>query len=584
MKSFFKIVLATFVAIVIAAIVAVFLLFGFIGAIAASSDGETAIKPNSVFRLSLNGQIVERSEDNPFASFFGEYTHKPTISGLDDILAAIKKAKSNSNIKGIYIESGSLMAAPATLREIRQALADFKTSGKFVYAFGSFYTQGAYYVSSVADKIYLAPEGMINWHGLSVQTTFFKGALDKLGIDMQVVRVGAYKSAVEPFITNKMSDANREQVTAFSHSIWQTVLGDVSASRKISVDKLNEYADQEMSFQPSALSVTYHLADSLLYDDGMQQILKQKLNMNKTEDISFVDLAAMKKAPDTEKLSKDKIAVVYAFGGIDDGDSDGINSDELIKTLADVRNNDKVKAVVLRINSPGGSALGSELIWREVSLMKAKKPVYVSMGDYAASGGYYISCAADTIIAQPNTITGSIGVFGLIPNISGLTKKLGLTFDGVKTNRLSDMPNVERAFTPEERNILQTYVNNTYATFVNHCAAGRRMTPDAVKKIAEGRVWTGEQAKAIGLVDQLGTLSDAVTLIAKRAHLAAYNVEQYPHQKTFFEKLMKGLDTKMETRVEKAQLGEYYEYLHQMRTVVRMKGVQARLPFFLSFE
>jgi protease-4 len=584
MKSFFKMVLATFVALIVASLVMFLIAVGIVSVVASSSESNTSIKSNSIFQLSLSGEVVERSEDNPFNTLLGIYTDKDVSMGLNDILTAIHKAKTNDNIKGIYIKAGALLAAPATLREIRYALIDFKTSGKFVYAYGTVYTQGAYYVASVADKIYLNPAGMLNWHGLSAQTTFYKGALDKLGVNVQVIRVGAFKSAVEPFINTKMSDANRLQVTSFMGSIWQILLKDVSASRHIPVEQLNAYADKDMTFQPASEAVADHLVDSLLYDDGIQSLLKKKAGIEASASIPFVKLNAMMNAADSTPYAKDKIAIVYAAGEIDGQGSSDIDSEKLIKTLADVRTDDNIKAVILRVNSPGGSALGSELIWREVSLIKAKKPIFVSMGDYAASGGYYISCDADTIIAQPNTITGSIGVFGLIPDVQGLTKKIGISFDEVNTNKMSDMPNLTRPFTPEERDLMQAYVNNTYETFVNHCAQGRRMTPDAIKKIAEGRVWTGEQAKQNGLVDILGNLHDAVTLIAKRAHLTNYSIAIYPKQKSFMEKLMDGLNSDVTTRVQKVQLGEFYPYFMQLHEIIHLEGVQARMPYYLQIK
>ncbi|MBB3187509.1 signal peptide peptidase SppA [Microbacter margulisiae] len=584
MKSFFKMVLATFVAIIAATLIIFLIGIGIVTAITTASESQTDIKPNSVFQLSLSGQIVERAQDNPFNTIIGTYTNQDLSMGLNDILTAIHKAKTDKNIKGIYIKAGALLAAPATLREIRQALIDFKQSGKFIYAYGNVYTQGSYYVASVADKIYLNPAGMLNWQGLSAQTTFYKGALDKLGVNVQVVRVGAFKSAVEPFIDTKMSDANRLQVTSFLGSIWQTLLQDVSSSRHIPVDQLNAFADQDLAFQPASQAVSDHLVDSLLYDDGIKSILRKKLDIGESDDIPIVKLSAMKNAPDDQTYAKDKIAIVYAAGEIDGGSTDGINSEELVKTLAKVRNDDNVKAVILRVNSPGGSALGSELIWREVSLIKAKKPIFVSMGDYAASGGYYISCDADTIMAQPNTITGSIGVFGLIPDVQGLTKKIGISFDDVKTNKMSDMPSITRPFTPEERDLMQAYVNNTYETFVDHVAQGRHTTPDAIKKIAQGRVWTGAQAKQNGLVDLLGNLNDAVNLIAKRAHLTKYNIAVYPKQKNFFDKLMEGLNSDVETRVQKAQLGEFYPYFKQLHEIVRMQGVQALMPMYIEIK
>ena len=584
MKSFLKIVLATFVAIILASVLLFFIFLGILGGIAASSSGETAIKPNSVFVIDLNGQIVERSEDNPFASLLGQYSNKTQETGLNDLLIAIKKAKNNENIKGIYIEAGALMASPASTREIRQALTDFKKSDKFIYAYGSTYSQGAYYIASVADKVFLSPQGMVNWHGIAIQEAFYKGTLDKLGVEMQVIRVGAYKAAVEPFITTKMSDANREQITAFTGSIWKTTVADVATSRKLTPEQLNQFADQGIAFKPTDEFIKAHLVDSLLYDDGIQNYIKKKIGVKESDDLSLVKLDAMKNAASDEKVSENKIAIVYAFGGIDTGSSDGISSKELVKTLAKVRKDDKIKAVVFRVNSPGGSALGSELIWREVSLIKAKKPIFVSMGDYAASGGYYISTPADMIIAQPNTLTGSIGVFGLIPNVGGLTKKVGISFDEVKTNKFSDLPNVQKAMGNEEKELMQAYVNHTYETFVNHCAKGRRMTPEAIKKIAEGRVWTGEQARQIGLVDALGNLNDAVTLIAKKARLTTYNVVEYPKQKSFLEKFMSSLDPGMEERVQKAQLGEYYPYLKQIREVSSLQGIQALMPLYITVK
>jgi protease-4 len=584
MKNFFKIVLATFVAIVAAGLIAFIIGIGVITAISSASKTQTTIKPNSIFQLSLSGEVVERSAEDPFETIFGTLANQDLTIGLNDILSAIHKAKVNDNIKGIYIKTGALIAPPATLRTIRQALIDFKSSGKFIYAYGNIYTQGAYYVASVADKVFLNPAGMLNWQGLSAQTTFFKGALDKLGIQVQVVRVGSFKSAVEPFINTKMSDDNRLQVTSFLGSIWNTMLQDVSQSRHLSVDQLNALADEDMAFQPAAKVVSSHLADSLMYDDQMQTFLKSKVGMNNDDPLSLVKLNVMKNASEKSSYSKDKIAIVYAVGEIDGPSPDGINSEELIKTLADVRRDDRIKAVILRVNSPGGSAMGSELIWREVSLIKAKKPLFVSMGDYAASGGYYISCNADTIMAEPNTITGSIGVFGLIPDVQGLTNKIGISFDDVKTNKMSNFPTFTRPFSPEERDLMQAYVNNTYQTFVEHVARGRHKTVDDIKKIAEGRVWTGEQAKQIGLVDLLGNVDDAVRLIAHRAHLTQYQLVYYPKQKSIVEKLMDNLNEGVETRVEKAKLGAMYPYFKQLREAIQLQGVQALMPFSLQVK
>jgi protease-4 len=587
MKQFLKFTLATIVGIIIASLLGILIMFGIIGAIAGSSETTTVLKPNSVYEIDLEGTLVDRSQDDPFSSAFAEamgQTAQKTI-GLDDVLANIEKAKNDDNIVGIYLKGGSLNGGFASIKEIRNALIDFKKSGKFVVSYADNYSQKMYYLVSVANKILINPQGMLELKGLSAESMFLKNTLDKLGVEMQIVKVGTYKSAVEPLVNTKMSDANREQVTVYLNSIWKTLLTEVSASRKISVEKLNEYADEMMMFQPTAKAKEYALVDSLVYLDQVDSILKSSAKLvDKDQELKFVKNSAMTKLPDTGKFDKNKVAVIYAIGEITDEAGDGIVAKDLIKTINDVAKDSAIKAVVFRISSPGGSAYASEQIWHALSMLKAKKPLIVSMGDYAASGGYYIACMADKIVTQPNTITGSIGIFGVIPNIKGLNEKLGLTYDGVKTNKLSDAISINRQFTPEERSLMQNYINRGYELFVKRCADGRKMTTDQIKAVAEGRVWTGEDALKIGLVDKIGGLTDAIKLAVDKAKLKTYNVSEYPEKESFETKLMKSFSQDIETRFMKAQLGEQYNIYMQIKNLSKMNGIQARLPYDLNIR
>ena len=503
-----KMTFASIIGMVIAGFVLLIIGISVIGGMVATTEVATVVKENSVFVLDLKGSVVERYEDNPFEQLLGE---EITTRGLEDILASIEKAKNDPKIKGMLINAEAFACSTASLQDIRTAIANFKESGKFVVAYSGAYTQGAYYVSTVADKVFLNPSGSISWHGLSAQTMFLKDLLAKVGVKMQIFRVGTYKSAVEPFIATEMSPANREQTLAFTQSIWNEIVSEVSESRNISVEKLNEMADKCMDFQPAEAYVENGLADQLMYKDEVLSYLKKLTNISEKSTLNTLTLDDMKNlaVPSTAK-SRDVIAVYYAFGEIDnaaDPYNEGIVSEKVTKHLRDLRNDDNVKAVVLRVNSPGGSAYGSEQIWREVSLLKEKKPVVVSMGDYAASGGYYISCAADWIVAQPTTLTGSIGIFGMIPDASELiTKKLGVKIDGVKTNKLADMGDMSRPFNAEEGALIQGMVNSGYELFTKRCAEGRNMPIDSLKMIAEGRVWSGEMAKELKLVDELGNL------------------------------------------------------------------------------
>lgn len=587
MKQFLKFTLATIVGIIITTLLGILILFGIVGAIAGSKESVTELKPNSVYEIKLEGNLIDRSEDDPFSAALAEAmgTSSEKTMGLDDLLANIEKAKNDANIVGIYLNGGSLSGGFASFKEIRNALLDFKKAGKFIVAYADNYSQKDYYLVSVANKILINPQGMLELKGLSAQTMFFKNTLDKLGIEMQIVKVGTYKSAVEPLITTKMSDANREQVTVYMGSIWKTFLTEVSAARKISVEKLNAYADEMMMFQPTEKAKQYGLVDGLAYTNEADSILKSFVKgLEKDKDVTFVKHSAMTKLPDTSKYDKNKVAVIYAVGEITDADGEGIVARDLVKTINEVAKDSAVKAVVLRVSSPGGSAYASEQIWHALNILKANKTLIVSMGDYAASGGYYISCMADNIVAQPNTITGSIGIFGVIPNISGLNEKLGLTYDGVKTNKMSDAITVNRKFTPEEHNLMQNYVNRGYELFVKRCADGRKMKTEQIKAIAEGRVWTGEDAIKNGLVDKIGGLNDAIALAVAKAKLKTYNVSEYPEKETFESKFMKSFGDDVEARFLKAQLGEQYKLFKQVRNLDKINGIQARLPYDLNIQ
>lgn len=587
MKQFLKFTLATIVGIIITTLLGILILFGIIGAVAGSKESVTELKPNSVYEIKLEGNLIDRSEDDPFSAALAEAmgTTSEKTMGLDDLLSNIEKAKNDANIVGIYLNGGSLSGGFASFKEIRNALLDFKKSGKFIVAYADNYSQKDYYLVSVANRILINPQGMLELKGLSAQTMFFKNTLDKLGIEMQIVKVGTYKSAVEPLITTKMSDANREQVTVYMGSIWKTFLTEVSAARKISVEKLNAYADEMLMFQPTEKAKQYGLVDGLAYTNEADSILKTFVKgLEKDKEVNFVKHSAMTKLPDTSKYDKNKVAVIYAVGEITDADGEGIVARDLVKTINDVAKDSAVKAVVLRVSSPGGSAYASEQIWHALNILKAKKTLIVSMGDYAASGGYYISCMADNIVAQPNTITGSIGIFGVIPNISGLNEKLGLTYDGVKTNKMSDAITVNRKFTPEEHDLMQNYVNRGYELFVKRCADGRKMKTEQIKAIAEGRVWTGEDAIKNGLVDKIGGLNDAIALAVAKAKLKTYNVSEYPKKETFESKFMKSFGDDVEARFLKAQLGEQYKLFKQVRNLDKINGIQARLPYDLNIQ
>ncbi|MCM0323601.1 signal peptide peptidase SppA [Bacteroides fragilis] len=592
MKDFFKFTLATLTGIVLSGIVLFIIGIATLVGIISSSDTETVVKKNSVMMLDLKGILVERTQES-LEGLLGKFTGEAgNTYGLDDILASIKKAKENDNIKGIYIQASWLDAPYASLQAIRTALEDFKESGKFVVAYSDNYTQGLYYLSSVADKVMLNPKGMIEWRGLASAPIFYKDLLQKLGIEMQVFKVGTYKSAVEPFTSTEMSPANKEQVTAFIGSTWNQILDGVSASRKIEKDSLNAYADRMLMFYPSDESVKCGLADTLIYQNNVRNYLKTLVKIDEDDRLPILgldDMINIKKSVPKDK-SGDILAVYYASGEITDYDGsatsdEGIVGSKMIRDLRKLKEDDNVKAVVLRVNSPGGSAFASEQIWHAVKELKANKPVIVSMGDYAASGGYYISCAADSIIAEPTTLTGSIGIFGMIPNVKGLTEKIGLTFDVVKTNKFSDFGNLMRPVNGDERALLQMMISQGYDLFVSRCAEGRHMTKEGIEKIAEGRVWTGEMAKGIGLVDELGGIDKALEIAARKAELKGYTIVSYPTKKDILSTLLDVQPNNyVESQVLKSQLGDYYKDFNLLRNIKERAMIQARVPFELNVK
>lgn len=592
MKDFFKFTLATVTGIILSGIVLFIIGIVTVFGIVSSSDTETVVKKNSVMMLDLNGTLVERNQESLEGVFSKLMGNDSGTYGLDDILASIKKAKENEDIKGIYIKATSLGTSYASLQAVRNALADFKTSGKFIVAYSDNYSQGLYYLSSVADKVLLNPKGMIEWRGIASAPIFYKDLLEKLGIEMQIFKVGTYKSAVEPFIATEMSPANREQVTAYVNSIWGQVTKGVSTSRKITPDSLNAYADRMLMFYPAEMSVKCGLADTLVYQNDVRDYLKTLVKINEDDNLAMLglnDMINVKKNVPKDK-SGDIVAVYYASGEITDQPSsnasdEGIVGSKVIADLRKLKDDDDVKAVVLRVNSPGGSAFASEQIWHAVKELKAKKPVMVSMGGYAASGGYYISCVADTIVAEPTTLTGSIGIFGMIPNVKGLTDKVGLTFDVVKTNKFADFGNIMRPFNDDEKVLLQMMITQGYDTFVSRCAEGRHMTKEAIEKIAEGRVWTGETAKKLGLVDELGGIDKALDFAVKKAKLEGYTVVSYPEKKDIFSTIMDEMPTSyVESQLLKSKLGSYYKDLSLLKNLEERAMIQARVPFELNIK
>lgn len=582
MKQFLKFTLASMLGVFIALALIFLILLGIAGAIS-SSEKSVTIQENSILKISLDGTFQEQSVDNPFDFVLPGLPMDTKLGkqGLDDIRAAIKKAKTNKKIKGIYVISGVMNAGMETAEEIRNALIDFKKSGKFIFAYGEMMGQKEYYIVSVANKIVFNPEGMLNFHGLAATPIFFKGTLEKLGVKPEIFRVGTFKSAVEPFINTKMSDANRTQTQEYIDGIWGNILESISVSRKISKDELNQLANRNMLFEGATELVKTRLADSLLYQPDMMKYLSVKAGVKDVDDLKLVSVKDLMTAADeSTTFEKEKVAVLYADGELFDSGSDGVVSKDLIEEIQKIQKDSLIKAVVFRVNSPGGSAYASEQIWKAMSELKAKKPVVVSMGDYAASGGYYISCCADKIVAAPNTITGSIGIFGMFFIMDELSRKIGLNFDVVKTNDLADMGNTLRPMTAPEKMKIQSYVNRGYDLFVKRCADGRKMEDSAIRKIAEGRVWTGQKAKEIGLVDEIGGLDKAIQIAAKLGKITKYRMVYYPEKKNFMTELMEEFSGNTKLKMAKAFLGEEYAPLLKLKTSRIQTGIMTRMDMF----
>ncbi|WP_010664880.1 signal peptide peptidase SppA [Marinilabilia salmonicolor] len=589
MKKFLKYTLAVIVGSVVSITILTLGFFIFVGILAASSSQEVSVKDNSLLVLKLDGPIVERTADDPFAQIFAEISGEAAPMGLNQILSSIKKAGRDNRIKGIYLESGLVMGGHATIEEIRNALLDFKKTGKFIISFAPVYSQKSYYLASAADRIYLPPAGMLNFQGISSQHTYFKNTLEKLGIDVQVFRHGKFKSAIEPFTRTDMSDEARLQTETYVNSMWDHITQKISEVRDIAPGRLNEIANQVPMFQTDDFLLKSGLLDDLKYKDQVLNELKDSTKTDYTKDLNSVGIRQYAKAyvADGKKgIAKNKVAIIYAEGAIDAG-QDGINSEDLSRTIREARRDSSIKAVVLRINSPGGSGMGSEIIWREVKLTADTKPLIVSMSDLAASGGYYIACAADTIVAHPNTLTGSIGVFGTIPNFKGLLDKIGISTDVVNTNKFADMPALTRPFRPEEKEIMQAYIEHFYDFFLQRCADGRQTTKAAIDEIGQGRVWSGENALEIDLVDVLGGIDTAVDIAAEKAGVANnYRIVELPEVLPPFEQLMKDLTGNASAHMKSVFFGNS-EYLQYMQTIEDLKEsypIQARIPYEISIN
>ncbi len=591
MKQFFKFMFASFFGTFFSMIVAgVLLIVIFIAMLtgAMSSAGKadqqiSKVEDNTILHITLNSPIRDRTSENPFENFDFNTLENSSNLGLDKILESIEKAKSDDRIEGIYLDLTFLNTGMASIEEIRNALVDFKKSKKWIISYSEVYTQGTYYLASVADKIYVNPAGIVELKGLAIQLMFFKNMLEKLEVDVQIIRHGKFKSAVEPFMLEKMSDSNREQLEKILSTAWGSMINDIAASRDIKTATINELADG-LKIQDAKDALKYNFVDGLMYKDELLTELRNKLGLEENGDIITVSLGKYSKAKvkGVQVKSSNKIAVIYAAGNIvsGKGSKDQMGSETISKAIREARLDDDVKAIVLRVNSGGGSALASDVMWRETTLAKKAKPFIVSMGDVAASGGYYIACAADKIVASEKTITGSIGVFGVIPNMEGFfNNKMGITFDGAKTNDHADMMSLFKPLTGEEKDIIQIGVEKIYDDFITKVAAGRGMTKEEVDAIGQGRVWVGNDALEIGLVDEIGGLNRAIDIAQEMAKLENFELENYPKRKDPVEQFIEELTGNLETRFMKAKLGDNYKYYQKMESVTKNTGIMARIPF-----
>lgn len=583
MRSFFKIFLASFLAFIVFSGICLIILLVIIGK--ALAPEKVVIDPNAILVVETSQPYGEQRIANPLSTLLRGKSSD--IPGLYDVVRLIDYAAKDDNIKGIYLKTDGNPNGFATSEELRNALLKFKRSGKFVYAYGEGISQQAYYLASTADKIFLHPQGGLDFAGFSTQIMYLKGTLEKLEIQPQIFYDGKFKSATEPFRETKMTDANRIQTSAYLGDLYGHYLTNISRQRKLDTATLHRYANEGM-IQQAEDALSYKLVDGLKYDDQVMDEFRKKLGVKKDEELNFVSLSKYESASSDYKYSSgdNKIAVLYAQGNIvSKGDNDDvmISSEEYLAQIRKLREDKSIKAVVFRVNSPGGSALASETIWRELELTKKVKPVIVSMGDYAASGGYYISCMADSIFAEPNTLTGSIGVFAVLPNLQGFFKnKLGITFDGVKTGQYADLGTATRPLTDIEKKFVQNAIDSIYSVFKARVVAGRKLPQAVVDSIAQGRVWSGVQAKALGLVDRLGGLNEAIASAAKMAKISSYRLREYPEVKEPLERLMSSLGDKTGASMVKKELGEHYTIYQQVKRLKEMSGeVQARLPFDL---
>ena len=588
MKTFFKFVFASILGVILSSILMFFLLIGIVSVMVSSgSDKKIKVEKGSILHIDFKQELEDRTNNNPFENFDFTSMESRSQIGLNDILKNLKKAAADPHLEGIYLDLSGGLGGMASVEELRNGLIEFKKSKKFILAYSDYYTQGNYYVASVADEIWVHPEGVVDFRGLSTQLPFLKGMFEKLEIEPQVIRHGKFKSAIEPFILDKMSDENREQTAKFIDSFWNHMITEVAFARKISEEELKAIAN-EMKVQTAEDALKMKMTDKVGFKDEFLAVLMERTGKTKSKDLKMVSMSKYTKAPEQgpeKEFTRDKIAVIYATGDIvgGKGSSDQIGSESLSETIRKAREDEKVKAVVLRVNSPGGDALASDVIWREVVLTKKEKPVIVSMGDVAASGGYYISCGADAIIAQPNTITGSIGVFGLMLNIGEMMKnKIGVTFDGYKTGTFADLGNMTRPLNEAERAIMQNSVERVYSTFIGKVSEGRKMPVAMVDSVGQGRVWSGVDAMNLGLVDTLGGLEDAIVMAAKKAKLDNYRISELPEKKDPFEQFIKEMSDGAETKWLKYRLGDYYGVVNDLKYISKYQGIQARMMHMID--
>jgi len=588
MKNFLKYTLATIVGVILSSFILFLLSFGLLGAMISAGDKPVIVQSNSILVLPINQDIPDRGSKNPWGNFNPlTMSFSPQI-GLNEILDNIEKAKTDENIKGIYLETGMVSPGISTTYEIRNALIDFKESGKFILCYtNDLLPQSTYYLGTVADSLFLNPSGVFQFFGLRSEITFYKNALDKLGIEMQIVRHGKFKSAVEPYINERMSKESRDQTLSFIRPIWNEMLNGISEERGLTTVQLNELADN-LVINSAEAAIQESLVDGLRYYDEILDILKELSGIERDKKLRLVSMTNYSKVPEKRQhkgLAKDKIAMIYASGIITFGEENeaGIGATNFSRVIRKAREDSSIKAIVLRINSPGGISIAADQIWREVELASRVKPVIASMGNVAASGGYYIAAPANTILANPTTITGSIGAFATIPNAQKLLNdKLGITFDVVKTNQYADFGSFYRPLNNAEKEYLQAGIEKTYDDFVSRVALGRNMTKEAVDSIGQGRVWSGIDAQKIGLVDRMGGLTDAIALAAEMAGLDHYRIISLPAQEDPYQKLIKELSGNIRTSILKKELGASYRYYQDLKELVENNGIQMRMPYFLE--